>query len=504
MKFITASLGLICLLTIAAQAQTPEPAPTPTMFQHVVIIFQENRTPDNLFQGLCAPPFGSSASCSPTLTPGKYDILTNNWLTLNGATIKPKPVALANTYDLDHSHTAFNEMCDKDTNGMCRMDGASEVHCGPNKGTTCPSNPQFRFVANTTSGLLNPYLELATQYGWANAMFQTNQGPSFPAHQFMFGGTSAPTTGDDAAGVYAAENMSSTDGTKKGLAAGCIALSTTRVKLVMPDGSENTEIYPCFEHQTMGDLLNAGPVGPAPAPVSWFYYAPSAGSIWTAPDAIDHICKSTGPGGKCIGNEWVDHVDVPGNKPTDNGSVDILRDIKACNLQQVSWVIPSCQNSDHASCNAGGGPSWVASIVNAIGQSSCASGNWKDTAIIITWDDWGGWYDHEGPTFLQAPLGGYQYGFRVPLIFVSAYTAPGYINNNQHDFGSVLRFIEHNFNLPDKGLGFADARTDTNLTGFYDFSRPARDFQKVSALKKASFFLHDKRKQLDPDDDDDH
>ncbi|MGH9762639.1 MAG: alkaline phosphatase family protein, partial [Blastocatellia bacterium] len=210
MKRITIGLALTCFLAMAAQAQTTTPPPTPTAFKHVVIIFQENRTPDNLFQGLCVSPFGSSTSCSPTLTPGKYDILTDNWHTLNGGTLTPKPVALANTYDLDHSHTAFNNMCDKDPSGVCKMDGASEVHCGPKKGTTCPSNPQFRFVANTNN-LLDPYLELATQYGWANAMLQTNQGPSFPAHQFMFGGTSAPSALDDVGGIYASENMSSTD-----------------------------------------------------------------------------------------------------------------------------------------------------------------------------------------------------------------------------------------------------------------------------------------------------
>jgi phospholipase C len=72
-----------------------------------------------------------------------------------------------------------------------------------------PEQPQFRYVDHS-SGILNPYLDLATQYGWANYMFQTNQGPSFPAHQFIFGGTSAPSAADDAAGIFAAENMSST------------------------------------------------------------------------------------------------------------------------------------------------------------------------------------------------------------------------------------------------------------------------------------------------------
>jgi hypothetical protein len=174
-----------------------------------------------------------------------------------------------------------------------KMDGAGDIPCSG----TCPTTPQFKFVDNST-GILNPYLELATQYGWANYMFQTNQGPSFPAHQFVFGGTSAPNAADDAAGIFAAENPAGTPGP-----AGCIALAGTFVRLVTPSG-ENHTTYPCFEHQTMADLLDS-------SGVSWKYYAPGAGSIWTAPDAIQHICQPDAPrGGKCTGPDWVDNVDL--------------------------------------------------------------------------------------------------------------------------------------------------------------------------------------------------
>jgi phospholipase C len=230
--------------------------------------------------------------------------------------------------------------------------------------------------------------------------------------------------------------------------------------------------------------------------VSWRYYAPSAGSIWTAPNAIQHICQSSGMGGTCTGKDWSANVDL---KPA-----DVLKDIAVCSLRSVTWVIPSGQNSDHARANDGGGPSWVASIVNAIGNStSCDnnSGYWNNTAIFITWDDWGGWYDHEPPNILQQPQGDYQYGFRVPLIVASAYTPKGYINNRRHDFGSILRFIEHNFGIREGVLNFADARARNDLTGFFDLSKPPRPFQTISAPKNASFFLHDRRKATDPDDD---
>ena len=377
------------------------------------------------------------------------------------------------------------------------MDGAAGVSCRPAK--NCPKTfPQFNYVDNSTGkskGILNPYLQLATQYGWANYMYQTNQGPSFPAHQFLFGGTSAPTGEEDHQGVFASENMSGTGISGTGAFAGCTAPNgpppkpETRVKIINPEGNESALApqYPCFEHQTMGDAL--------PSTVSWRYYAPNAKSIWTAPNAIKHICESSGPGGQCTGTEWKDHVDLV--------SADVLRDINNCNLRAVSWVIPSGQNSDHANDNDGGGPSWVASIVNGIGHSATCDNNkgyWKNTAIVITWDDWGGWYDHEPPTILPFPEGGYQYGFRVPLIFVSAYTAMPYINNAHHDFGSILRLIQHNFGIAEGVLTFSDARATTDLTGFYDLARPPRDYKDIVAPKNAAFFLNDKRIAKDPDD----
>jgi phospholipase C len=460
----------------AACAQIPA-------FQHVVVIFQENRTPDNLFQGLCSPPFGSSSACSTNPTSLQYDIQTKNWLDKTSSTgvTQPLTVQLANAYDLSHAHTAFVAQCDRSSvTGACQMDGSASVTCSG----ACLTKPQFRYVDNSTN-VVSPYLQLATQYGWANYMFQTNQGPSYPAHQFIFGGTSAPSAADDAAGIFASENMSGTNSV-----AGCIALADTTVTLIDSTGSETQKIYPCFEHSTMGDLLAGA--------YTWRYYAPSAGSIWTAPNSISHICQSTGPGGECKGAEWSANVDLT--------PADVLTDIQACKLRNVTWVIPSGANSDHADSNDGGGPSWVASIVGAIGGSRKCDNNagyWKNTAIVITWDDWGGWYDHVPPQFLAQPEGAYQYGFRVPFIFVSAYTQAGYINNERHDFGSILRFIENNFGFHEGALNFADARAANDLSAFYDLTRLPRPFRAIPSPKSANFFIHDKRAATDPDDDGD-
>jgi phospholipase C len=241
---------------------------------------------------------------------------------------------------------------------------------------------------------------------------------------------------------------------------------------------------------TMSDLLESNGI-------SWKYYTPAAGSIWTAPDAINHICQpNAATGGTCVGSDWTTHVDLK--------SADVLKDVSACNLAQVSWVIPSGQNSDHPGPNNVHGPSWVASIVNAIGNdTTCENGQgyWSDTAIVITWDDWGGWYDHETPPILAGVQGDYQYGFRVPLIVVSAFTPSHHINNEPHDFGSIQRFIEYVFGLKQGSLGFADLRANGDLRGFFSFAIAPRPFVTVAAPLDAAVFINDTTTPEAPDND---
>jgi phospholipase C len=299
------------------------------------------------------------------------------------------------------------------------MDGANKTGCHP--AANCPSNAQFQFVKTSD---VAPYVMLAQQYGWANFMFQTNQGPSAPAHQFIFAGTSAPTENDDLNATFVAENPS-------GL--GCLAPLNAAYKLISPQTAPNEFNLlnnplgtVCFSHPTMASLLDSNNR-------TWKYYTPLAGSIWTAPNWIRDICVPNSDYTQCTGTEWKNNVDL---SPT-----DVLTDIAHCKLANVSWVIPTGQNSDHPGGNHNSGPSWVASIVNAIGTSkSCdnGAGYWKDTAIFLTWDDWGGWFDHEPPTLLSVPnqgQGDYQYGFRVSLVVISAHTPVGYVNNDRYDCG---------------------------------------------------------------------
>jgi phospholipase C len=438
---------LSLLLALAGAAQ----AGVIPQVRHIIIIVQENRTPDNLFHGL------------DRYLPGAD--IANSGKDSHGTMIPLKPLPLADPFDLAHDHASFVAMY----NGG-KMNGADLVYCSPEYGP-CPPNASFHFVQPKDVG---PYFSIALNYGFANRMFQTNQGPSFPAHQFLFGGTSQPAPDSP---LFAADNPEPIDAN-----AGCIAPPGAFVWMIDPAGNLDTKMYPCFEHQTLADLLDAHGV-------TWRYYTPMAGSIWTAPNAIAHLCQPAQSPPRCTDPHWTDG-DVLLWPP------QVLIDIEQRALRQVSWVIPTGQDSDHPSGNTGGGPSWVASIVNAVGQSPY----WTDTVTLITWDDWGGWFDHVKPP--TAPdFSYYEYGFRVPLLVVSAYTGKGYVSQREHNFGSILRFVETVFGLglipPDN---FADARAD-NLSDFFDFSRTPRPFRAISQPLPAAHFLDPGRPMTQPDHD---
>ena len=486
MKRVAQSLLVVFWLgTMVADAQVRHPNP----FKHVVVVVQENRTPDNLFHSLLS---------WPGIKLKNYNLATVG-MNSKGQIIPLTPVPLGISYDLSHKHEAFLAMYDGG-----KMDGADQIPCYG----TCPANPQFKYVDNSQH-ILDPYLALAAQYGWANYMFQTNQGPSFPAHQFLFGGTSAPSASDDLLGIFVAENPRAPQGATYSANGdtGCLApLNEWNWLIGVHGNGTETELQNnplgqlCFRHDTLATLLDS-------AGFTWKYYAPKVktnpggsnpgGLIWTAPNSIREICEPNSDYTQCTGPEWAANVDL---MPS-----DVLTDIGACNLANVSWVIPIGQNSDHpGSRSTTGGPSWVASIVNAIGQATTCeqgAGYWSDTAILITWDDWGGWYDHEAPTILPGSQGDYQYGFRVPLLVVSAYTRPAFVSNTRLDFGSILNFIESVFNIQQGSLGFADERATDDLHEFFDFKKPRRQFKAIAAPLDANFFINDKRAPEPPDND---
>ena len=413
------------------------------VIQHVVILVQENRSTDNMFH-------------DPTLIANGANIASYG-LNSKGQHIKLEPISITAGYDPDHSHHSFELMYDGG-----KMDGADRI---PINGHHYPPNPQFKYIQASD---VAPYFQLAEQYGFADHMFQTHEGTSFPGHQFLFAGTSAPTATSD---LFASEDMVGFPHANWDM--GCEGSPKASVRLIDPAGHESRKMFPCFEHAALSDLIDD-------AGLSWRYYVTSLNSIWTAPNAIKHIRE---------GADWA-NVILP--------QTQILTDIANGQLANVSWVTPSGQASDHPWMNTGLGPSWVASIVNAIGTSQY----WNSTAIFITWDDWGGWYDHVRPPQVLVDCKqwgcGYVYGFRVPLVIVSPYAKQAYISHKDHDYGSILKFTEEVFGLP--SLGYADAYAD-DLSDCFNFNQAPRGFRTIATPYDANYFLTDKTPPTDPDTD---
>jgi len=212
------------------------------------------------------------------------------------------------------------------------------------------------------------------------------------------------------------------------------------------------EAFPCFSRSSIFNLLDA-------AGLTWAYYA--VVGWWNAPAALTDSYQSQ---------------NIVHNPP------QLLKDTAACQLRNVVFVTPAGGYSDHPG-GASKGPAWVASIVNALRTNKqCTDGEvyWQNTAIFITWDDWGGWYDHVLPPPCNPPCNThYSFGFRVPLLVSSAVTPAGYVSDTSFDFGSILRTIEQNFQLPCIGDGeWADCNA-TDLAEF--FIGPEKQYAPIQA-----------------------
>jgi phospholipase C len=388
--------------------------------KHVIIIMQENRSVDNLFPGLPGAdtrPYG-------------YDS--------NGKKIALQPVPLEAPYDIDHSLASFLAACNgtgKLPGTQCRMNGFNNEKVGCIVG--CPPNPQYGYVPLAET---KPYFAIAAQYVFGDRMFTSMiDASSFTSHQYIIAGQSSSSV-DFPISVW-----------------GCDGGATDTVPTLTAQRVESTAIRACFQNETLGDELDA-------KGISWGYYTAklsTSSGVWSAYQAIRHIR---------YGPDWKRNVFSPQTK--------FFKAISGGTLPAVSWVTPTCKNSDHASCDSNHGPHWVASLVNAIGNSQY----WKSSAIFIVWDEYGGWYDHVGPKMLDYD----GLGLRVPLLIVSPYAKRGYVSHVQYEHGSILKFVEDQFGLP--RLAASDARATSPEEDAFDFSKPPRAFQTIPSELSRSYF----------------
>lgn len=254
------------------------------------------------------------------------------------------------------------------------------------------------------------YWQYAQTFALTDNFFSNIMGPSYANHFFTIAGED-----DNVDGVVR-------NGYKKHHQTGLGCDSPPGVLVEERDQNNHVkDVYPCFSYQTLADLLDA-------ANISWKYYAPPQGSpgyVWSTYDSISQIRN---------GPDWTKNVVSDKQFATDAASG---------NLPTVSWLVQDGGISDHPPHSICDGENWTVSQINAVMSNSPL---WNSTAIFLTWDDWGGFYDHVAPP--RGPNSVIEFGFRVPTIIISPYAQAGYVDDTFYSFSSILKFVEDDYSLP--------------------------------------------------------
>src|SRR5579859_5029159 len=247
------------------------------------------------------------------------------------------------------------------------------------------------------------YWAYAKHFTLDDHFFSTIAGPSFPNHIVTIAATSNNT--DDNPILNSRHSW------------GCDAGKYTRVDAVNPNTGQHYFIKPCFNIPTLVDELQR-------AHVSWKYYAPGAynsGYIWSALDSISHIRYSS---------LWKTNV---------QSDTTFIKDVRTGRLPAVIWLVNNEEESDHPPHSICVGENWAVQQLDALMRSP----RWGSTVVFMTWDDFGGFYDHVPPPHFNYIA----YGPRVPTIVISPYARAHYIDHLLYDYTSILRYIEDQYHL---------------------------------------------------------
>ncbi len=476
-----------------------------TPISHIVVIIQENRSFDDFFATFPGANGTTVGEAEPMSSPVAGACKDNGQPVITYPTTVPltevslKGDGFPNNWDAnqdlahDYRHGYLVD-CDSasgapNASNPCKMDGFDNSYSGATGSGSKSGHPTCTYTYQYVNPSdIAPYWAMAKQYVLADNAFQTQGSESFTAHQALIaGGTAISGT------QYSKESIIDDPSyfpwgcdarTPNPYASPPVEGTVTNLLTIYGQYLGYKGPFPClgagqaasYANGTIRDELDA-------ADISWKFYAvkvypwyngkAGGAGIWSAFDAIANVR---------YGKEWGTKVTFKDTK--------IFADIQAGRLAHVVWVTPDANNSDHPAEPADHGPSWVASLVNAIGTSKY----WKSCAIVVLWDDFGGFYDHVSPP-LYDDQGGL--GFRFPMIIISPYVQPQ-VDDTQYETASVLRFIEDNWGL--KTLGQEDARA-TSIGNAFNYSQTPRPFQTIAAKYRASFFLHQKPSGLPPDTD---
>jgi phospholipase C len=361
--------------------------------QHIVIMDKENRTFDNLFGTFP----GANGATTFTGPDGQTHPLTH----------QPDRLLRDISHAPDAAHLAYDGG---------KLDRFAELP-GAMQNDVDEADSQLY-----ESDIPN-YWTYARTFTLDDAFFSTIMGPSFPNHLFSIAGEGG-----------------NVDNNPKVTRWGCDSPPGTTVEQRAPDGTM-TQIFPCFDFQTLGDLLDA-------EHISWKYYAPDqdqSGYIWSTFDAIKHVR---------FGPDWQNNV---------VNYTQFARDAASGHLPSVSWLVEPGGVSDHPPASECAGENWTVQQINAVMSNP---EEWAHTAIILTWDDFGGFYDHVSPP--KGPNPQVEYGFRVPTIVISPYARAGHVDHTTYSFPSMLKFAEEVLGLP--SLTTLDGQASDMMASF-DFSQ---------------------------------
>jgi phospholipase C len=298
-----------------------------------------------------------------------------------------------------------------------KMDGFDKIGgsgaCNQNGDYLCYTQLQEADIPN--------YFAYARNFVLADHMFSSLHGPSLPNHVY--------TVAAQSGGVI---NIASNPADW-----GCDADDNTTVEVM--DGNGNvSDQPPCFDFQTLADSLqNAG--------ITWKYYAPSRGEtgyVWSTLNSIGHTRNTS---------LWADHV---------VSDTQFVNDAQAGQLPAVAWLVTNYITSEHPPFSTCVGENWTVAQLNAVMQGP----DWGSTAVFLTWDDYGGFYDHAPPPTLDQ----FGLGPRVPLLVISPFAKKGFISHTTYEFSSFLNFVEKRFGL--SSLTARD-RMSNDMTDSFDFSQ---------------------------------
>jgi phospholipase C len=450
-----ASLTALFLVACGNQSgalQSPSPTAGGAGLQkikHIVVIMQENRSFDEYF-GLYP-----GADGLPRQN-GQFTVCVPD--PANGGCVRPFHDASDKNGGGPHGSTNASA----DINGG-RMNGFIGQVVGGRKGCveavdpTCTNSARTDVMGYKDARDIPNYWAYASDFVLQDHMFQPNASWSFPEHLYLVSEWSAKCS-------KVADPMSCiTNIDAPGDSIGATAGKINGDNQAARNFAWTSLTYLLYNHD-----------------VSWKYYVAEGTTPDCEDDAATCPAKQQRVGTPDIWNPLPGFTDVRDDGQVSNvQTVDhFYADAKAGALPAVSWVTPNGAVSEHPPGLVSAGQAYVTTLINAVMNS----GDWSSTAIFLTWDDWGGFYDHVVPLSVD----GAGYGLRVPGLVISPYARRGYIDHQTLSHDAYAKFIEDVFlgglRLDPKSDGRPDSRPDVrenasqlgDLRADFDFNQPPR------------------------------